>query len=52
MKYLTSVMFYHAKAEAIVKEMYNALQKLAISLKLIFGLVMDVQSLNKSIGDM
>ena len=48
-KYLTSVMFGHARAEDVVKEMLGILDKLAIPLRLMLSLVMDEPNANKSI---
>ena len=48
-KYLTSVMFWHARAEDVVKEMLGALDKLAIPLRLMLSLGMDGPNVNKSI---
>ena len=42
-KYLTSIMFGHSKAEDVVKEMLDVLDKLAIPIKLMFSLGMDGQ---------
>ena len=47
-KYLTSIMFGHAKAQDVVKEMLKALEKLAIPLKLMLSLGMDELNVNKS----
>ena len=41
-KYLTSVMFGHARTEDVVKEMLGVLDKLAIPLKLMLSLGMDM----------
>ena len=49
MKYLTSVMFGHTRAEDVVKEMLGVLDKLAISLRLMISLGLDRPSMNKSI---
>ena len=48
-KYLTSVMFGHARAEAVVKEMLGGLEKLVIPLRLMLSLGMDGPNVNKSI---
>ena len=48
-KHLTSVMFGHAKAEDVVKEMLGVLDKLAIPVRMRFSLGMDGPNVNKSI---
>ena len=40
-KYLTSIMFGHAKAPVVVTEILKSLEKLAIPLKLMLSLVMN-----------
>ena len=49
MKYLTSVIFGHARAEDVVKDMLGVLDKLAIPLRLMLSLGMDGPNVNKSI---
>ena len=49
MKYLTTVVFGHAKAEDVVKEMLGVLDKLAIPLRLMLSLGMEEPNVNKSI---
>ena len=48
-KYLTSIMFGHAKALDVVTEIFKSLEKLAIPLKLMLYLGMDGPNVNKSI---
>ena len=48
-KYQTSVMFGHSKAEDVVKEMLVLLDKLAIPIKFMVSLGMDGPNINKSI---
>ena len=48
-KYFTSVMFGHAKAESVVKEIMDTLQKWAVPLKLLRSLGMDGQNVNKAV---
>ena len=48
-KYLTSVMFGHAKAQDVVTMIFKALDKLPIPLKLMLSLGMDGPNMNKSI---
>ena len=48
-KYQTSVMFWHARGEDVVKEMLGVLDKLAIPLRLILSLGIDGPIVNKSI---
>ena len=48
-KYFTSVMFGHAKAEGVVKEIMDALQKWAVPLKLLMSLGMDGPNVNKAV---
>ena len=48
-KYLTSVMSGHANAQDVVTEIFKALEKSAIPLKLILSLGMDGPNVNKSI---
>ena len=48
MKYLTSGMFGHARAEDVLKEMSGILDKLAIPLRLMLSLGMDGPSVKKT----
>ena len=48
-KYLTSIMFGHAKAPDVVTEIIKSLEKLTIPLKLLLSLGMDGPNINKSI---
>ena len=48
-KYLTSVMFGHAKAPDVVTEILKSLEKMVIPLKLMPSHGMDGQNVNKSI---
>ena len=47
-KYLTSVMFGHAKAQDVVTEILKALEKLVIPLILMFSVGIDGPNINKS----
>lgn len=47
--YLTSVMFGHAKADTVVAEIFQVLEKLCIPLRLLLSLGMDGPNVNKSI---
>ena len=47
-KDFTSVMFGHAKAEGVVKEIMDALQKWAVPLQLLMSLGMDGSNVNKA----
>ena len=48
-KYLTSILFSHEKAQDLVTEILKAIEKLAIPLKLMLSLEMDGPNVNKSI---
>ena len=48
-KYFTSVMYGHAKAEDVVKEIMDALQKWAVPLKLLMSHGMDGPNVNKAV---
>ena len=48
-KYLTSIVFSHAKGQDVVTRILKALEKLAISLKLMFSLGIDEPNVKKSI---
>ena len=48
-KYLTSVMFGHAKAKDVVREMLKTTEGLAIPLKLMLSLEMDGPTLKMSL---
>ena len=48
-KYLTSIMFGHAKAESVVTEIMKVLENLSIPFKLMLSLGMDGPNVNKSI---
>ena len=48
-KYLTSIMFGHAKVPDSVTQIFKSLEKLAIPLKLMLSLGMDGPNVNKSI---
>ena len=48
-KYLTSIMFGHAKAQDVVTKILEAFEQLAIPLKLMLSLGMDGPNVNMSI---
>ena len=49
MKYLTSIMFGHAKAADVVTEIMQVLENLSLPFKLMLSLGMDGPNVNKSI---
>ena len=48
-KYLTSMMFGHATADVVVKEMLQTFEQLTLPLSLMLSLGMDGPNVNKSI---
>ena len=48
-KYITSIMFGHAKVDTVVDEMLQTLEELALPLRLMLSLGMDGPNVNKSI---
>ena len=48
-KYITSIMFGHAKADTVVDDMLQTLEELALPLRLMLSLGMDGPNVNKSV---